>query len=395
MISLSGRIPACYRFAMSLDARFPAISDLRARARRRLPHFVWEYLDSGTGSEATTRRNKAQIDTVRLMPSILHGEIAPDLKTSLLGQEFDLPFGIAPVGMSGMIWPGAEQLLARAAARANIPYTLSTVATQKPEDLTASLGPNAWFQLYPPRDPEIRKDMIQRIRKAGFSTLVLTVDVPIASRRERQVRSGLTTPPRITPRVLAQIAIRPAWAMGMSGRGMPRMRFIDDYAPDTKGLPSNKHAGYLLRTSPDWSYLAWLREHWDGPLVIKGVQDHRDVARLQSEGVDAIWISNHAGRQFDAAPATIEALPLIRAETDLPILLDGGIESGLDILRALALGADFVMLGRAWHYALAALGRYGPGHLVHILKTDLEANMGQLGLGHPRDARGRLLPDPD
>ncbi len=395
MISLSGRIPACYRFAMSLDARFPAISDLRARARRRLPHFVWEYLDSGTGSEATTRRNKAQIDTVRLMPSILHGEIAPDLKTSLLGQEFDLPFGIAPVGMSGMIWPGAEQLLARAAAQANIPYTLSTVATQKPEDLTDSLGPNAWFQLYPPRDPEIRKDMIQRIRKAGFSTLVLTVDVPIASRRERQVRSGLTTPPRITPRVLAQIAIRPAWAMGMSGRGMPRMRFIDDYAPDTKGLPSNKHAGYLLRTSPDWSYLAWLREHWDGPLVIKGVQDHRDVARLQSEGVDAIWISNHAGRQFDAAPATIEALPLIRAETDLPILLDGGIESGLDILRALALGADFVMLGRAWHYALAALGRDGPGHLVHILKTDLEANMGQLGLGHPRDARGRLLPDPD
>lgn len=395
MISLSGRIPACYRFAMSLDARFPAISDLRARARRRLPHFVWEYLDSGTGSEATTRRNKTQIDAVRLMPSILHGEIAPDLKTSLLGQEFDMPFGIAPVGMSGMIWPGAEQLLARAAARANIPYTLSTVATQKPEDLTDSLGPNAWFQLYPPRDPEIRKDMIQRIRKAGFSTLVLTVDVPIASRRERQVRSGLTTPPRITPRVLAQIAIRPAWAMGMSGRGMPRMRFIDDYAPDTKGLPSNKHAGYLLRTSPDWSYLAWLREHWDGPLVIKGVQDHRDVARLQSEGVDAIWISNHAGRQFDAAPATIEALPLIRAETDLPILLDGGIESGLDILRALALGADFVMLGRAWHYALAALGRDGPGHLVHILKTDLEANMGQLGLGHPRDARGRLLPDPD
>ncbi|QFT96593.1 L-lactate dehydrogenase [cytochrome] [Roseovarius sp. THAF8] len=395
MISLSGRIPACYRFAMSLDARFPAISDLRARARRRLPHFVWEYLDSGTGSEATTRRNKAQIDAVRLMPSILHGEIAPDLKTSLLGQEFDLPFGIAPVGMSGMIWPGAEQLLARAAARANIPYTLSTVATQKPEDLTGSLGPHAWFQFYPPRDPEIRKDMIQRIRTAGFSTLVLTVDVPIASRRERQVRSGLTTPPRITPRVLAQIAIRPAWAMGMSGRGMPRMRFIDDYAPDTKGLPSNKHAGYLLRTSPDWSYLAWLREHWDGPLVIKGVQDHRDVARLQSEGVDAIWISNHAGRQFDAAPATIEALPLIRAETDLPILLDGGIESGLDILRALALGADFVMLGRAWHYALAALGRDGPGHLVHILKTDLEANMGQLGLGRPRDARGRLLPDTD
>ncbi len=378
---------------MSLDARFPAISDLRARARRRLPHFVWEYLDSGTGSESTTRRNKTQLDAVRLMPSILHGEIAPDLNTSFLSQKFSLPVGIAPLGMSGMIWPGAEQLLARAAARAGIPYTLSTVATQKPEDLTSSLGPHAWFQLYPPRDPDIRKDMIQRIKNAGFSTLVLTVDVPIASRRERQVRSGLTTPPRITPRILAQIAIRPAWAIGMAGRGMPRMRFIDDYAPKTKGLPSNKHAGYLLRTSPDWSYLAWLREHWDGPLIVKGVQDHRDVPRLQSEGVDAIWISNHAGRQFDAAPATIEALPRIRAATDLPIILDGGVEGGLDILRALALGANFVMMGRAWHYALAALGRDGPDHLVRILKSDLEANMGQLGLVRPQDAPNRLLPD--
>jgi len=378
---------------MSLDARFPAISDLRARARRRLPHFVWEYLDSGTGSETTTRRNKAQLDTVRLMPSILHGEITPDLETSFLGQRFSLPVGIAPLGMSGMIWPGAEQILARAAARAGIPYTLSTVATQKPEDLTSSLGPHAWFQLYPPRDPGIRKDMVQRIKNAGFSTLVLTVDVPVASRRERQVRSGLTSPLRITPRILAQIATRPAWAIGMAGRGMPRMRFIDDYAPDTKGLPSNKHAGYLLRTSPDWSYLTWLRQHWDGPLIVKGVQDHRDVPRLRPAGADAIWISNHAGRQFDAAPATIEALPRIRAATDLPIVLDGGIESGLDILRALALGANFVMMGRAWHYALAALGRDGPNHLVHILKSDLEANMGQLGLARPQDAADRLPPD--
>lgn len=380
---------------MSLDARFPAISDLRTRARRRLPHFVWEYLDSGTGSEATTRRNKTQFDAVRLMPSILHGEITPDLETSFLGQKFNLPVGIAPLGMSGMIWPGAEQLLARAAARAGLPYTLSTVASQKPEDLSSSIGENAWFQLYPPRDPDIRIDMIQRIKKAGFSTLVMTVDVPVGSRRERQVRSGLTQPPRITPRILAQIATCPAWAMGMAGRGMPRMRFIDDYAPKTKGLPSNKHAGYLLRTSPDWSYLAWLREHWDGPLIIKGVQDHRDVPRLQSEGVDAIWISNHAGRQFDAAPATIETLPRIRAATDLPIILDGGVEGGLDILRALALGANFVMMGRAWHYALAALGRDGPAHLVHILKSDLEANMGQLGLVHPQDAPTRLLPDDD
>ncbi|MEM9844963.1 MAG: alpha-hydroxy acid oxidase [Pseudomonadota bacterium] len=376
---------------MSLDARYPAISDLRRKARSRLPHFVWEYLDSGTGDEATTRRNRSRLDEIRLMPSVLHGEITPDLTTRFLGEDLALPVGIAPVGMSGMVWPDAEKMLARAAATANIPYAISTVATQKPEDLTGVLGKQAWFQLYPPRDPDIRRDMLSRIKAAGFSTLILTVDVPVGSRRERQTRSGLTTPPRITPRLLAQIAIRPAWAMAMAGRGMPRMRFIDDYMPDTKGLPSNQHAGYLLRTSPDWSYLDWLREHWKGPLIVKGVLDPEAAKRIEQAGADAIWVSNHAGRQFDAAPATIEALPEIRKVVKLPLVLDGGVEGGLDVLRALALGADFVMMGRAWHYALAALGRDGPAHLVSILKSDLEANMGQLGLTRPNEAVSRLV----
>ena len=325
------------------------------------------------------------------MPSVLHGEITPDLTTRFLGEDLAMPVGIAPVGMSGMVWPDAEKMLARAAATANIPYAISTVATQKPEDLTGVLGKQAWFQLYPPRDPDIRRDMLSRIKAAGFSTLILTVDVPVGSRRERQPRSGLTTPPRITPRLLAQIAIRPAWAMAMAGRGMPRMRFIDDYMPDTKGLPSNQHAGYLLRTSPDWSYLDWLRDHWKGPLIVKGVLDPEAAKRIEQAGADAIWVSNHAGRQFDAAPATIEALPEIRKVVKLPLVLDGGVEGGLDVLRALALGADFVMMGRAWHYALAALGRDGPAHLVSILKSDLEANMGQLGLTRPNEAVSRLV----
>lgn len=377
---------------MSLDARYPALSDLRKRARRRLPHFVWEFLDSGTGNEATTRRNRDRLDAVNLMPSILHGEVEPALETTFLGQSFALPCGIAPVGMSGLIWPDAEGHLARAAAAIGLPYTLSTVASQKPEDLKGALGANAWFQMYPPRDETIRADMLARAKAAGFTALVLTVDVPVGSRRERQVRSGLTQPPRITPRLLAQIAIRPAWALGMARRGMPRMRLIDDYAPKTKGLPSNKHAGYLLRTSPDWDYLRWLRDHWEGPFIVKGVLNAEDAKRIESEGADAIWISNHAGRQFDAAPATIEALPAIRTATRLPLILDGGVEGGLDILRALALGADFVMMGRAWHYALAALGPQGPAHLAHILKADLEANMGQLGITRPAEARQWLIP---
>ncbi|MEM8537790.1 MAG: alpha-hydroxy acid oxidase [Pseudomonadota bacterium] len=377
---------------MSLDAKYPAIADLRARAKRRLPKFVWEYLDSGTGHEIMGQTNRAALDKVKLLPSILHGEVTPDLSTSFLGETYDLPVGIAPVGMSGLIWPGAEQHLAKAAAKAGIPYTLSTVASQKPEDLQGVIGPHAWFQLYPPRDPDIRRDMLHRVEAAGFSTLVLTVDVPVNSRRERLLKSGLTAPPKLTPRLLAQIALRPAWALGMAQKGMPRMRFIDDYAPDTKGLPSTQHAGYLLRTAPDWEYLNWLRDHWKKALIVKGLLNPVDVDKLQSSGVDALWVSNHGGRQFDAAPPAIEMLPDIRAATSLPIVFDGGADSGIDILRALALGADLVMFSRAWHYALAALGSDGPSHLARILRADLIANMGQLGLHKPHAAKSRLVP---
>ena len=379
---------------MSLDTRYPALCDLRTRARRRVPRFVWDYLDSGTGTEATTRRNRLRLDEVLLMPSILHGEIACSTKTDFLSDSYDLPVGIAPVGMSGLVWPDAERLLARAAARAGIPYTLSTVASQTPEDVQGALGRHAWFQMYPPRDPDIRADMLKRAKAAGFSALVLTVDVPVASRRERQARSGLTQPPRLTPRLLAQVARCPAWAFGMARQGMPRMRMIENYTPSTKGLPSNQHAGYLLRTAPDRDYLRWLRDAWEGPLIVKGVLDAGDAPQLEADGVDALWVSNHAGRQFDAAPATIEALPRVRAATSLPIVFDGGIEGGLDILRAMALGADYVMMGRGWHYALAALGAAGPDHLAAILKADLQASMGQLGLTTPRDARHRMFPAP-
>jgi L-lactate dehydrogenase (cytochrome) len=377
---------------MDLHARYPALCDLRARAQARIPRFVWEYLDSGTGAEATKARNRTMLDAVRLSPSILHGEIAPDLATTLLGQTHALPVGIGPVGMSGLIWPDAERHLARAAAQIGIPYTLSTVATQRPETIGPLLGDAGWFQMYPPRDPEIRTDMLRRAREAGFSALVLTVDVPVGSRRERQLRSGLTTPPRLTPRLVAQVARCPAWAMGMARMGMPRMRLIDDYAGKTSGLPSNAHAGYLLRTSPDWSYLDWLRDAWEGPLIVKGVLRADDAERIEAAGADAVWVSNHAGRQFDAAPATIEALPEIRAATSLPLIMDGGIEGGLDILRAIALGADFVMMGRGWHFALGALGETGPAHLADILAADLAANMGQLGCATPREVRGRRLP---
>ena len=366
---------------MSLDERYPSLEYLKLRARRRLPHFVWEFLDSGTGSDATRDRNRRDLDGVHLLPSIFHGELEFDVSKSFLGQTYDLPVGIAPVGMSGLIWPNAEMILARAAAELNIPYALSTVAAQSLESIGPVTNGNGWFQLNPPKTETRRLDMLKRARDSGFSTLVLTVDVPVSSRRERQVRAGLNYPPRLSPRMIWQCIQSPTWSLGMLRQGKPSMVNLAPYSDvDSKSLPANAHIGYLLRTSPDWEYLRWLRDNWHDSLIVKGVLHPVFVPEIQSLGADAIWVSNHAGRQFDAAPSSISQLPKIREATDLPLIFDSGAEGGLDILRALSLGADFVMMGRAWHFALAALGPSGVRHFATVLKNDLSANMGQLGI---------------
>jgi len=352
---------------MDLNSKYPAISDLRSKARKRIPHFAWEYLDSATGDESTLHRNRSALDAIQFVPRGLRGEIKPQLATEFLGKTYSAPFGIAPVGMSGLMWPGAEKTLAGFAADAKIPYGMSTVATTTPEDVAPYLGDMGWFQMYPPRDEAIRNDMIQRVKNAGFTTLVVTIDVPAQSRRERQIRGGLVQPPRLTPRILAQVAGCPEWALRTALNGKPRMKMIETYGKavmeSVASLPSNNHVGYLLRTAPDHSYVKLLRDAWDGPLIVKGVMCPDDAAPLQGLGVDAVWVSNHAGRQFAGSPAAIDMLPAVKAATDLPIIFDSGIEGGLDMLRALALGADFVMMGRAWHYALGAIGAKGPAHL--------------------------------
>lgn len=378
---------------MDLHGRYPALSDLRARAKRRIPHFVWEFLDSGTGHEAGAARNRTSLDRVLFRPAALRGEVIPDLSVRFLGRDYPVPFGIAPLGMSGLIWPGAERILARHGRDAGIPYGLSTVATVLPKTLGGDIGDQGWFQMYPPKSAQIRDDMLSRAKLAGFHTLVLTVDVPAASRRERQVRGGLVQPPRLTPRLLAQVARCPAWARGTLATGMPRMRLIDSYAADlAKGtLPSTAHAGYLLRAAPDWDYVAALREAWEGPLILKGVCEPEVATRAAGVGVDAIWVSTHAGRQFDGAPGAADLLPDIRRATSLPIVFDSGVEGGLDVLRAVALGADFVMMGRAWHYALGALGAMGPAHWHDILTRDMAANMAQVGARRLADLPERLI----
>ncbi len=377
---------------MDLDMRYPALSDLQVRARRRVPHFVWEYLESATGDESAHRRNADALDDVVLKTGILGGPRTVDLTTNFLGRTYSAPVGIAPVGMSGLVWPQAERTLARLAAREGIPYGLSTVAAMAPEDLAHDIGDQGWFQLYPPGDPDVRADMLARAREAGFHTLVLTVDIAAASRRERQTRARLTQPMNITPRLVLQAALRPEWSLATLRNGIPTLAMLEKYADVRTARAPTAHAGYLLRTAPDWDYVKALRDLWEGPLVVKGVLGAEPVARLIDEGVDAIWVSNHGGRQFAAAPAALDVLPSIRAAAgaDYPLICDGAVRCGTDVLRMIAKGADFVMLGRAWHWGVAARGAEGAAHVLHILKAGMTADMGQMAIERPVEARDRL-----
>jgi L-lactate dehydrogenase (cytochrome) len=378
---------------MDLDTTHPSLADLRRRARRRMPHFAFEYLDSGTGREAGVRTNRAGLDRIRFRPAILRGRIDVDLSRRTLGHDHPVPFGIAPVGLAGLLWPDAERELARAARRHGVPYGQSSAAAVRPEATGPIIGDLGWYQHYPVNDPAIRRDMLARIAAAGWRVLTVTVDVPGTSRRERERRAHVAMPPRLTPKVMADIATSPAWALGMARQGPPRMAFPGDYVDAKHGADHYSHAGRLIKGYPDDAYIEGLRAEWDGPLVVKGVADPDDADRLIGMGVDAIWVSNHAGRQFEGGPAAIDCLPPVvaRVAGRVPVYYCSGIEGGLDILRALALGADFVFLGKAWYFALAAFGARGVDNLVHVLRADMIANMEQIGTTTPDDLAGRLL----
>ena len=302
-----------------------------------------------------------------------------------------LPVGIAPLGMSGMIWPGAEKILATTGARNRIPYSISSVAAASPEDIGPHTGGLGWFQLYSPADPEIRRDMLKRIKAAGFTKLVFTVDVPGESRRERQRRALISMPPKLKPAIIWSMMTHPHWSLAMARVGPPRMKFPESYV-DASGSDAFVHAGRVLRGWPDWDYLARVREEWQGDILVKGVMIPEDAKRLVSMGIDGIWVSNHSARQLEAAPSTIEQLPKIREAVgnDIPIVVDSGVTGGLDVIRGLALGADFVFLGKAFHFAVAALGDKGGDHLVHILRSDISANMSQIGAHKLSDLPSRI-----
>lgn len=375
-----------------LMSRFPALRDLELRAKRRMPDFAWEFLDSGTGNDEAAQRNRAAFSRVTLTPRFMRGEFEPSITTELFGTHYDAPFGVAPVGMNGLAWPGTDRILAACAARHRIPYSMSTAANETPETLGALAAGMGWFQLYPPRSSNLRSELLARARDSGFTTLLLTLDVPAISRRERQMRAGIGAGFGPTPRMLWQAALRPQWAIATLANGRPRLPMLERYLPaeDTRRFLSL--VGEELNGTFDLNYLDALRRDWSGPLVVKGVLHPEDARQAVDHGADGILVSNHGGRQFDGALSSIEALPAIveAVHGRAKVLLDSGVRGGLDVARAIALGADFVLLGRAFMYAVAALGAQGADHAVRVLREDLINNMSNLGCATLGELRERL-----
>jgi len=375
-----------------LMRRYPAISDLETRARKRIPRFAGEFLDSGTGSDEGVRRNREALAAITLAPRFMKGHFDPKLRTTLFGVDYSAPFGVSPVGMNGLIWPGTDQILARAASQHRIPYCMSCVANETPETLGRLADGMGWFQLYPPRKPDMCKDLLERARASGFTTLLVTVDVPVMSRRERQTRARVGVGFRLIPSILAQCVIRPSWSLALIHNGVPGVPGLERYSTTDDLKSFLAFVGRELNGTLDWDYLADVRSAWEGPMVLKGILDPEDARRAVDAGVDGILVSNHGARQLDGAPASITMLPAIAEAVGdrVPLLLDSGVRGGLDIARALALGADFVLLGRAFMYGVAALGEAGGDHTVELLKADLANVMSNLGCATIAELRERV-----
>lgn len=376
------------------DSRYPSIERLRERTARRLPRFVLEYLEGGCNSEINLRRNTDEIREVRLMPRYLGEFKGADLKTELFGETYEAPFGVSPIGLQGMIWPRATEILAAAATKHGLPFILSTVATASIETVAEITGGKAWFQLYHPVEEDLRNKILDRVEAAGLPVLVILADTPVFGYRPREIRNGLAMPPRMTLRNIAQMMARPHWSLAQLANGVPEFATLKPYLP---GGLDMKHLGLFMnrtfsgRLNP--ARLASLRDRWKGKLVVKGLVDEQDVETALGIGVDGVIVSNHGGRQLDAGESTIAPLTRLaqRFGDRTTLMLDSGLRSGPDIACALASGARFSFLGRSFMYGVAALGEKGGDHTMTILKRQLRQVMEQLACERTADFPRHLV----
>ncbi|MGI9485512.1 MAG: alpha-hydroxy acid oxidase [Geminicoccaceae bacterium] len=359
--------------------------DAQKLARSRLPRLVLDYIEGAAGREVAVKRNQSRFDDIMLQPRVMNKAQNRSAVTHFLSRDYGLPFGIAPMGMCNLSWPGADRFLAEAARDFNIPICLSSAASSSIEEMRGWAGDKAWFQLYVGPSMAHSLELVERASEVGYETLVLTVDVPKVARRVRDLKNGFQMPFSIGPRQFIDFVRHPRWSLATLMQGAPKPK---NFAGD-----GNRFDRHGSREGADWDFLDRLRGLWKGRLIIKGVTSVPDALRIQASGVDAIYVSNHGGRQFDSVPSSIDLLPRIRAAVgpDYPLILDSGVRSGEDVVKALTLGADFVMLGRPLLYALAAEADRGLYSLIRVFAEEIDLAMTQLGIGSIADLDANSL----
>ena len=363
-----------------------SFEDAKAKAKRKLPRMIFDFIEGSAGREIASNKNLQIFNDIHLRSRVLASVGNPKLNSKFLNYSFDLPFGIAPMGMCNLAWPDADKNLAEAAKKFNIPHCVSTAASSSLEDLKKWGEGQTWFQLYVNGPTEEAWNMVDRAEASGYKTLILTVDVPVVSRRVRDLRNGFVVPFKIGLKQLIDFALHPHWSLSTIIKGIPEPK---NFQQGSK----NNFDRNASRAGANWEFLVELRKKWQGNLIVKGVMDVVDAKRIQNAGIDAIWVSNHGGRQLDSSPPALLTLPKIRDSVgpNMPLIFDSGVRSGEDIVKALAFGANFVMLGRPIMMAIAASSEKGLNDYLLLLKEEIEVVMAQLGIKDSSKISGDAL----
>ena len=365
-----------------------SIKDARDLSRKRLPKLVFDFIDGASGDEKLAEINSIALDQIRLEPKVLRNVEKRSLKKKVLNYEFDFPFGFAPMGMTNLSWPKADSMLAAESARNNIPTCVSMASTTTLEKMYELSEGHSWMQLYIFQDENFVMELLDRAKNTGYEVAILTVDVPVLSRRTRDDKNGFAYPFKIGPKQFFDFATHPTWSLSTLLSGIPKpMNYVTSKSGD--GIFKRKES----RGTTDWDTLKRVRDKWKGKLVIKGVMSPDDAIKIKEAGADAIQVSNHGGRQLDSATAAINMLPLIRKSvgSDFPLIFDSGIRSGSDIVRALAFGADYTMIGRPVMYAMGADGKKGLRRIIEIIKEEVSTTLGLVGLNDINDVTSKIV----
>jgi L-lactate dehydrogenase (cytochrome) len=370
------------------------IEDLRELSKKRVARAIFDYVDRGSYSEATLRANRADLELLTLRQRVGIDVDNRSTRATMLGQEVAMPTALAPVGLSGLNWADGEMLAARAAERFGVPFTLSTMSICSIEDVAGAVTKPFWFQLYVMRDRGFAASLIERAKAAGCSALVLTLDLQIQGQRHRDLKNGLSVPPRLTLGTALDVLRKPGWALNVLGGKRKSFGNLAGRIPDAKNLSTLSQwiAGQFDPTL-SWKDVEWVKRLWGGKLILKGILDAEDAKLAAGCGVDAIVVSNHGGRQLDGAMSSIRALPEVAAAVGdkVEVWFDGGIRSGQDVLKALALGARATLIGRAFVYGLGAMGEKGVTTALELIQRELDVTMALCGLRNVREASPAIL----